>query len=119
MIRFEYVTDLAVTQPGMFIDDVEIPEIGYFEDFEDGPGDWQSEGWLLTDNVLKQRWIVQVIETDESGVVEVHRLPIGPDARGSFSLQDVDGGQDLVIAISALAPITVEEASYTYTITND
>ena len=118
-IRFEYVTDLAVTQPGMFIDDVEIPEIGYFEDFEDGPGQWRTEGWLLTDNVLSQRWIVQVIETRADGSVQVHRLPVGPDGRGSLSLTDVNGGEDLVLVISALAPVTVEQASYRYHVTSD
>lgn len=118
-IRFEYVTDLAVTQPGMFIDDIEIPEIGYFEDFEDGPGQWEAEGWLLTDNVLGQRWIVQVIETRADGSVQVHRLPIGSDGGGSLSLTDVSRGKDLVLVISALAPITVEQASYRYHVTAD
>jgi len=118
-IRFEYVTDLAVTQPGMFIDDVEIPEIDYFEDFEDGPGEWQAEGWLLTDNLLNQRWIVQIIETQDGGSVVVHRVPVGPDGRGQLRLVGVDGGEDLVLAISALAPITVEEASYHYQVTQD
>ena len=118
-IRFEYVTDLAVTQPGMFIDDVEIPEIGYFEDFEEGPGQWQAEGWLLTDNILSQRWIVQLIETNADGSVQVLRLPVGPDGRGSLSLTDISGREDLVLAISALAPITVEQASYRYQVTPD
>ena len=118
-IRFEYVTDLAVTQPGMFIDDVEIPEIGYFEDFENGPGQWQTEGWLLTDNILSQRWIVQVIETREDGSTVVHRVPVGLDGRGQLRLVGVDGGEDLVLVISALAPITVEKASYHYHVTQD
>jgi len=118
-IRFEYVTDLAVTQPGMFIDDVEIPEIGYFEDFENGPGEWQAEGWLLTDNILNQQWIVQVIETREGGSVVVHRVPVGPDGQGQLQLVGVDGGEDLVLAISALAPVTVEKASYHYQVTQD
>jgi len=118
-IRFEYVTDLAVTQPGMFIDDVEIPEIGYFEDFEDGAGEWQAEGWLLTDNILNQRWIVQVIETREDGSVSVHRVPVGPDGQGQLRLVGVDGGEDLVLVISALAPVTVEKASYHYQVTQD
>ena len=117
-IRFEYVTDLAVTQPGMFIDDVAIPEIGYFEDFEDGPGQWQAEGWLLTDNILDQRWIVQVIETMEDGSVQVHRLSLGPDGKGSLTLTGVSSS-DLILAVSALAPVTVEQASYRYRVTSE
>ncbi len=115
-IRFEYITDAAVTRAGIFIDDVEIPEIGYFNDFEDGPGEWQSEGWLLTDNVLTQRWRVQVIEPLRGGGVEVHALPVAADGSGSLQLQGVDGREDLILVISALAPVTEEVAGYTYSL---
>ncbi|RME43498.1 MAG: hypothetical protein D6791_15265, partial [Chloroflexi bacterium] len=117
LIRFEYITDTAVTRSGMFIDDVEIPEIGYFNDFESGPGDWVSEGWLLTNNRLRQRWLVQVIEQRDDGTVQVHRMNVAPDGRGQLVLRDVSNNHALVMAISALAPVTVETASYQYLIT--
>ncbi|HVO69931.1 MAG TPA: choice-of-anchor J domain-containing protein, partial [Aggregatilineaceae bacterium] len=34
LVRFEYITDDATTQPGMLVDDVSIPEIGYQDGFE-------------------------------------------------------------------------------------
>ncbi len=113
-IRFEYVTDAAVTMPGMFIDDVEIPEIGYFDDFEEGPGDWQPEGWLLTNNVLRQRWLVQAIVTGADGRVRVERMEVGPDGQGELRLQQLDPRQEVILAISALAPVTTEIATYRY-----
>ena len=117
LIRFEYITDAAVTQPGIFIDDVEIPEIGFFDDMENGVGPWQSEGWLLTNNVLQQRWLVQVIETRSDGSVTVHRMDVNSEGRGALRLENVSDRQDLVLIISALAPITVEKASYRYRVT--
>ncbi|MCB9160169.1 MAG: immune inhibitor A [Caldilineaceae bacterium] len=51
-VRFEYVTDDAVTKSGWFIDDIAIPAIDYATDFEQGADGWESEGWLLTDNRL-------------------------------------------------------------------
>ncbi|MCP4167633.1 MAG: hypothetical protein GY759_17330 [Chloroflexi bacterium] len=119
LIRFEYVTDTAVTQPGMFIDDVEIPELGYLEDFEQGPGDWQSEGWLLTNNLLQQRWVVQVIEAKADGSVVIHQVPVGADGQGSLRLTGVDNREDLVLVISALAPVTVETAEYQYSLSQE
>jgi hypothetical protein len=113
-IRFEYVTDAAVTMPGMFIDDVAIPEIGYFEDFEKGPGDWQTEGWLLTNNILRQRWLVQAIVTGADGRVRVERMEVGPDGRGELRLQGLDPRREVILAISALAPVTTEVATYRY-----
>ncbi|HIQ12656.1 MAG TPA: hypothetical protein EYH29_07305 [Caldilineales bacterium] len=119
LVRFEYVTDAAVTQPGMFIDDVSIPEIDYYQDFENGPGDWQSEGWLLTDNVLQERWLVQVIERRSPREAAVHRMAIGPDGRGELHLTGLDDFYDLVLAVSALAPATVEKGSYQFEVRGD
>ncbi len=114
LVRFEYVTDAAVTQPGMFIDDVSIPEIGYYQDFENGPGRWESEGWLLTNNILQERWLVQVIEQRGAHDVVIHRIEVGPDGRGELRLTGLDDFYDLVLVVSALAPVTVEEASYQF-----
>jgi len=58
MMRFRYATDAAFVETGMFIDDVAIDEIGYFEDFESGDGGWVNDpqafvgepgaGWIMT-----------------------------------------------------------------------
>ena len=118
LVRFEYVTDAAVTEPGMFIDSVSIPEIDYYQDFENGPNDWESEGWLLTNNELQQRWSVQVIEPlARGGDVKVHRLTIDENGHGELQLSGVETKKDLTLVISALAPVTVEPASYQFEIT--
>ncbi len=116
LVRFEYVTDAAVTEPGMFIDSVSIPEIDYFQDFENGPGDWQTEGWLLTNNLLRQRWLVQVIEPLPNGDVKVHRMKVDENGHGELTLTDIQTDEDLVLIVSALAPVTVEQASYQFEI---
>ena len=72
-VRFEKVTDGAVNMPGWFVDDVQIPVIGYASDFENGPDGWQSEGWLLTDNVLPQGWLLQVFTLRDNTLEQVHR----------------------------------------------
>ena len=62
LLRFEMVTDDAVNQPGLLIDNIGIPEIGYQDDGETGAGGWEAVGWMLTDNSLAQRWLVQLLE---------------------------------------------------------
>jgi hypothetical protein len=119
LVRFEYVTDAAVTQPGMFIDSVSIPEIDYFQDFENGPGDWKSEGWLLTNNILQQRWMVQVIEPQSNGDVIVHRIPVDENGHGELHLSGINTNQDLTLIVSAMAPTTVETATYEFEISSD
>ena len=43
LLRFEYITDEGVNLDGFAIDDIEIPELGFFDDAEDD-GRWQAEG---------------------------------------------------------------------------
>ena len=112
-IRFEYVTDDAVNNGGWFVDDVAIPAVGYSSDFEDGADGWTSEGWLLTDNRLQQRWLVQALTLDENRLAGVDRPAVDPSTGAvSFEIDDLGDGRTAVLAISALAPVTTERAEY-------
>jgi immune inhibitor A len=57
-LRFRYATDAAFVERGMFVDDIAIDAIGFFDDVESGPGGWVSDaqafvgspgaGWTMT-----------------------------------------------------------------------
>lgn len=57
-LRFRYCTDAGFLERGMFVDDIAIDAIGFFDDVESGPGDWVSDaqafvgtpgaGWIIT-----------------------------------------------------------------------
>ena len=117
LVRFELITDEATNEPGMVIDDVSIPELGYYEDFEDGPGGWASEGWLYIDNVLTQRWVVQRVTRNAEGV-GVERL-LGPEDGPYGAWEFTVGGPagEVFLVISPLAPVTTVPAQYGYTLT--
>ena len=44
-LRFEYITDGAVNGEGFLVDDIEVPQIDYFADFETDDGGWSAEGF--------------------------------------------------------------------------
>ena len=111
-IRFEYVTDDAVNASGWFVDDIRIPAIDYASDFEQGADGWISEGWLLTDNHLDQRWLVQVMELDDSRLQAIQRFAVDAKGMARFNLDDLGGDRTAVLAISAMAPATTELAEY-------
>jgi hypothetical protein len=117
LIRFEYITDDAVTYPGMFIDDVSIPEIDYAADMESGAEGWISEGWILTDNILRQDWLVQLIELEDGQDPVITRIPVDENGVAQWTVQDLGRRKDAILAISGLAPETTEKALYEYTIT--
>ena len=111
-VRFEYVTDDAVNNSGWLVDDVRIPAIGYAADFESGADGWESEGWLLTDNRLRQRWLLQVLEMEDQLLQGVRRIPVDENGQTTFTLTGLGDGRTAVLAISALAPVTTEPAAY-------
>jgi len=115
-VRFEYVTDDAVNKSGWLIDDVRIPALGYATDFENGLDGWESEGWLLTDNRLQQRWLLQVLELQDNILTAVQRIDVDDDGRATIRVNGLGHGKTAVLAVSALAPVTTEAAEYTFTI---
>jgi hypothetical protein len=120
LIRFEYITDDAVSRPGFAVDDIKIPELGYDYDAEPaleggGPGSddgWEAEGFIRMENILPQRWIVQVIEF-AGRETRVHKVELDEEQKGEY-LIDADGVDQVVLVISALAPSTTEAATYRY-----
>jgi immune inhibitor A len=115
LVRFEYITDDAVNKPGLLLDDVSIPEIGYSADFEVDDDGWESAGFIRHANVLPQRWIVQLVLFGD--VTRVERLELGDDQDGEWTIPlGDDSAYRAVIAVSAMAPVTTEMGSYSYEI---
>lgn len=111
-VRFEYITDDAINGAGWFVDDVRIPALDYAADFAQGPGDWESEGWLLTDNRLTQHWLLQVMTFDGDTLIDIERPVVDELGSAEFTISGLGGGQRAVLAISALAPVTTQPAAY-------
>jgi len=115
-VRFQYITDDAVNGPGILLDDISIPELNYSSDVEGADGGWVSQGWLRTDNILAQRWLVQVVEQDRQGV-KVSVIEVGPDGKGSLDVSAIgNNGKVAYLAVSAIAPVTTETATYSFEI---
>lgn len=114
LVRFEYITDEAVNKPGFIVDDIAIPEIGYFSDFEAGDDGWQAAGFIRHANVLPQRWLLQMILYGPETTVQ--RLALNADQTGEWTIPLDDDTYRAIVTISALAPVTTERASYRYEI---
>ena len=114
LIRFEYITDDAVNRPGFVLDDVAIPEVGYFSDFEEDGEEWEPAGFIRHGNVLPQRWRVQLVLFGPETTVQ--QLELDADQTGEWVIP-LEGRTDrAVVTISGLAPVTTEMGSYRYEI---
>ncbi len=85
-LRFEYITDAAVNGEGFLLDDVSIPAIDYFSDFETDLGGWQPEGWVRIQNRLPQTFELSLIESNGSSN-NVIRVPLDEHTVHSNSYQ--------------------------------
>lgn len=115
LIQFEYITDDAFNAPSWAIDDISIPEINWTDTIEKGAGDWQARGFVRSDNVLPQRFTVQVVETGKTTTVA--RMQLDSQNRGSFTISGF--GKDVSRAeliITSGAPTTTQDASYQFSI---
>lgn len=108
-LRFEYVTDPALNFDGFALDDISIPEIGLADDAEKDAG-WTASGFIRSSNVVKQRYIVQVIRFSTTPTVERHFVE-----DGALEI-DIDGSKDRkapILAVTGLAPRTTQTTSFT------
>jgi hypothetical protein len=111
-LRFEYVTDAALNFDGFALDDVSIPEIAFTDDAE-RDGGWTANGFIRSSNVVKQRYIVQLIRFDGTPTVERHIVE-----NGVLEL-DVDGSKDRkapILAITGLAPRSTQPIAFTISV---
>jgi immune inhibitor A len=110
LVRFEYITDDAVKRAGFVLDGVSIPELGYLDSFEDSASDWEAAGFVRTNNVLPQAFIVQLIELGQKP--RVVELQTDGDGSGRWEIPLGDGLNEAVVVISGATPITLEPAAY-------
>jgi immune inhibitor A len=115
LVRFAYLTDEAVTGAGFALDDIGIPEIGYADDVETGEGRWEAAGFVRTDNFVPQRYLALLIGLGET--ITVERLPVEEDQTGTWTVElDSGNGQEAMLVLSGLAPLTAHPALYELTI---
>ncbi len=113
LVRFEYITDGAVHADGFVLDDISIPEAGFFDDAEQDQG-WTASGFARIENVLPQKFIVQVIADRGDENFEVFDMPLEDGTRGQALIQGL--GTELEKVILAVSPVTLgthQPTSYT------
>ncbi len=108
-LRFEYVTDAAVNGEGLLLDDIEIPEIGYFSDFEQDDGGWLPEGFVRIQNRLPQTYRLSLITTGRSPSVQ--SLVLDESQSLSLPLQ-FRSGETLILAVSGSTRFTRQDALF-------
>jgi immune inhibitor A len=118
-VRFESITDDAAHFAGMTIDAVSIPQLGFSDNISTDNG-WRANGWIRSNNVLPQKYLLQaVVYTAGSTIPSIRRIPVDATsgvATAIFADFGLSGKVTRVLlAVSALAPNIQTPARYTLT----
>jgi hypothetical protein len=113
-VRFEYITDAAVNGEGIMVDDISIPAIKYFEDFEKGEGGWVPAGFVRVANRLPQTYKLSLITYGNN--VSVTPIELDDNNKAEIPVDFSDEVYQVVLVISGTTEYTRQPANYSYSI---
>ena len=120
LIRFAVNTDLATNLPGMMIDNIEIPQIGFFDGAEDDKGGWDAQGFVRSSNTVPVEWVVWIVKvnTDPNKEDEVIRVHLDDLQAANFEIDGFGETFDFAaMVISPMAATTTESIDYEFALT--
>jgi immune inhibitor A len=109
-VRFEYLTDAALTYDSLMLDDIAVPEINDACSFEKDTCGWDSQGFARVDNVLPQTFVVHLIH-QSGGQTTVERLHLDDNGQGNLSI-NLNRQDFTILVVSGTTPFTTEKASF-------
>lgn len=113
---FAYVTDQGYNAQGLLVDDVALPEIGFFDDGSADQG-WLAEGFFRSDTVVPQPYLLRLVLVQQ-GAVSVVDVPVDERGYGRYIIPGLGAATERAVAIvSALAPRTLQPAAYELALT--
>ena len=107
-LRFQYVTDGALSLHGFAIDDIEIP--GVLTDNAEADNGWQADGFVRSTNLVAQRYVVQLLRFTDAGPVAERQVV----DNGTLQL-DVDTTNDRrapILAVTGFAVRTTQSLPF-------
>jgi hypothetical protein len=110
-LRFHVITDLSTTRDGFQIDEISLPELGYYDGAEDDSGGWEARGFVRSSNFVPAEWIVWLITAGNPP--QVHRIEVNPDQTAAFDIPGLGTEYPRAsVIVSPTAPTTTLELDY-------
>jgi bacillopeptidase F (M6 metalloprotease family) len=111
LLRFEYVTDPILTFGGLALDNIAIPEIGFYDDAETAAAGWTADGFTRAAAYLPQTWHLLLV-TFEGDAPVVTELETAANGTLSYTLEASSSTQQPILIVAAASPMTLELAHY-------
>ncbi|MFO7583670.1 MAG: immune inhibitor A [Anaerolineales bacterium] len=114
LLRFEYVTDAAVHGEGFLLDDISIPAIDYFTDFEQDDGGWEAAGFARIQNQLPQTFRLSLIYKGDD--IHIEKLELPADQALEIPISIGSDVSEVILVVSGTTRFTREVGVYSVTI---
>ncbi len=108
LIRWE--TDSGDRDPGFAIDNVAIPEIGFYDDAESEVENWVSEGWIRATAYIPQNYYLTLV-TFVDGAPVLTSIELDELNTATFDVASLSGGEAFLI-VAATAPQSQQPTAY-------
>ena len=111
-LRFEEVTDGSVHLQGFALDQIRIPQLNFQDDLSTDNG-WVSAGFVRSNNILPEHYLVQAIVYSGSRVtVQTMKVDLAT-ARGTLTVAHFgDQVTRVILVVAAYEPETTLQAHY-------
>jgi len=109
-VRFEYITDAAVTGEGFLLDDVSVEAANYKTDFEADDGGWKAEGFSRVENIIPQTYRLSLITKGVDGTT-VRPIQLEPDQTANIPLSLKDG-EEATLIVTGTTRYTRKSTAY-------
>ncbi len=110
LLRFQYITDAALNDHGLCLRNLQVAG----PSGEAASVEWQPNGFVGTNNLVRQDFIVQVIYEGKGDTANrVLQLELDNSNFGKMALQPAPEARRVVVAVQSMAPSTRIPANYT------
>lgn len=111
LVRFQVLTDFSTNRDGMQVDNIAIPEIGFFDGAEDEGGGWDAQGFIRSTNIVPVEWVIWLIEL--TSPTRVTRILTDELGAAEFLIEVFPTGSPFAaLIVSPTAPVTTMELDY-------
>ena len=110
-VRFQYVTDDALNASGACFRGLSIETDGETAAVIADDASWEAQGFVFTDNVVRQDFQVQLLTTGDEP--NVRQIGLDANNAGELTVMPPKDGQRLIVAVGSMAEKTRQPAGYT------
>ena len=108
-LRFEYVTDAAVNEEGLMLDDISIDAINYKSDLETDDGGWVAAGFARLKNALPQTYRLTLIVKGDTTTVT--NIEVATDQTAEIPIS-LNAGEEAILIVTGTTRFTTIAAPY-------